>query len=637
MADQFTSVQWEDGENISHSISNNTGADKTQTQPNVHSDGESINQSTPTSSSPIGNNSILNDNQREENPFGILRNSSKNTLGLENNSKELEGSGLITQTMILGSETETTQTTSHDNANEEQLKSEQASLGSIGHLNGPTKGDEYSASTSQTNETFNAVTEPLHFKLIVEVTDPVTEHEGSNTFTNYHLKVETDSKKLSSTNYTIVRRYSDFDTLFKCLSYDFPTVLIPPLPNKQRLEYIKGGRFTEEFVVKRCNSLNIFMQRVTKHEILRNSDVLMIFLENSQYWHTYKSNLNFNETNITHANSGVEGFTEFLMNSFKKPTMESKYTKNFKEIESQRIKLQENLNKIDKIYGKVINKQESISKELNGIGDEFNKLTILLNNDFNGKFREEENLDKGTKELVMQFKVFSENLKKVGGNYHDLNKYIEFNYINGLKDLEHYLISLGNLIKLKDNKIIDYEMLNNYFEKTVTEKENLENGGSLTSTTEGTISYLSRKFETLTGLKNTSPPNDPHLSTNDSTNKSLIDDRIRKLNSRIELLEKERENAKQVYTRYELDLLKEWNQFKSIKDYEIVESLGHLSDQYIKLYSESYEKWEKLQLNDTKLEMPNKLTDEGKEEYFGNNVVLQNDEEIKNMLHGVEL
>lgn len=42
-------------------------------------------------------------------------------------------------------------------------------------------------------------------------------------------------------------------------------------------------------------------------------------------------------------------------------------------------------------------------------------------------------------------------------------------------------------------------------------------------------------------------------------------------------------------------------------------------------------------MNDTKLEMPNKLTDEGKEEYFGNNVVLQNDEEIKNMLHGVEL
>ncbi|ODQ44464.1 hypothetical protein PICMEDRAFT_56077 [Pichia membranifaciens NRRL Y-2026] len=464
----------------------------------------------------------------------------------------------------------------------------------------------------------------VHYHLEISVTNPVVEHEGSASFTIYHINIETNNPRLTKSKYTVVRRYSDFDILHQCLSFDHPTLLIPPLPNKQRLEYIKGGRFTDEFVSKRCNSLEIFINRVIKHPVLLKSEVLMIFLEDSDYWSTYKSNLHLNESNsIVHTNPSVEGVTDFLMNSFKKPHVESKYSKNFKEIEHQRLNLQDNLNKVDRIYSKVVNKQDSISRELNSFGDEFNKLTILLNNDFNGKYREENQLDDETKVLVNEFRTFSENLKKSGSYYNDLNQFIEFKYLNNLKDLEHYLIALGNLIKLKDYKVLDYEMLNNYLEKATAERENLIRGGSLTSTTEGTISFLSRKLESLTGLRGSS------LLPSSAS--------IEKLNSRISLLEREKVQAKQVYEQFEKDLVDEWSQFQKVKDDEISQSLNELSEEYTRLYSKSYEDWNAFKLNKEGIKLQNKLDDDARSKYFSANAVIKNDEEIKELLHEMKI
>lgn len=686
MSDEFTSVQWDSEHNTTGYINPEHNHVESHTPANEEDSNSSH--------SNIGNISYGKENIHSSScESDILPH-------LQDNNS-LEGSGLITQTMILGSQSETGMFAAdsiqenNDNSDDDEQSDNNASISALPEANRASveygtepeqdpgleqaskqtqkqmtaseentrqiqeQKQEHNLEVRQEHEQSDATddgnkssiinsskenkreTYNTHYTTEVTVTDPITEHDGSNSFTVYHLNISTNNPKFTKQKYTIVRRYSDFDALFKCLTFDYPSLLIPPLPNKQRLEYIKGGRFTEEFILKRCNSLNLFINRIIEHPVLSQSDVLTIFLNSNEYWNTYKLNLNFGDINsiIHHPNSSVENVTDFLMNSFKKPHVESKYNQNFKEIDHQRLKLQENLNKIDKIYSKVILKQDDISKELCSFGDEFNKLSILLNNDFDGKYRSEDELDGETKEIVQQFKAFSQNLKKSGSYYNDLNKFIEFNYLNDLKDLEHYLLSLGNLIKLKDYKVLDYEMLNNYYEKSVQEKQNLENGGSLTSTTEGTISFLSKKLESLTGLRGSSSSNGngSDASSGHTNSSSLVNERINKLQAKIELLEKEKRIAKDVYENFEVDLLKEWSQFKRVKNEEIANSLKNLSNAYTKLYSDSFKDWNAFHCTTQGLNIENKLNSETKKDYFDNSPVLKNDKEIKDLLQSMDI
>ena len=651
MTDEFSSIQW-DNKNSVQDITSSTDEHSVDAEPTENS-------------ADIKAGEETNTNGDEGSAIAQLQNKSTSTLPKESHDdpddKYLEGSGLITQTMILGAQEDDQEATKSKTIFQGEQGTADTTANSTNNMSVSTEVENASNANANTSVNANQMKlSDVHYKLEISVTNPVVEHEGSASFTIYHINIETNNPRLTKSKYTVVRRYSDFDILHQCLSFDHPTLLIPPLPNKQRLEYIKGGRFTDEFVSKRCNSLDIFINRVIKHPVLSKSEVLMIFLEDSDYWSTYKSNLHLNESNsIVHSNPSVEGVTDFLMNSFKKPHVESKYSKNFKEIDHQRLNLQDNLNKVDRIYSKVVNKQDSISRELNSFGDEFNKLTILLNNDFNGKYREENQLDDETKVLVSEFRTFSENLKKSGSYYNDLNQFIEFKYLNNLKDLEHYLIALGNLIKLKDYKVLDYEMLNNYLEKATAERENLIRGGSLTSTTEGTISFLSKKLESLTGLRGSSllPSSASSASTTTSRNvpasngtgtdsstatdisntSVLVNERIEKLNSRISLLEREKVQAKQVYEQFEKDLVDEWSQFQKIKDDEISQSLNELSEEYTRLYSKSYDDWNAFKLNKEGIKLQNKLDDDARDKYFSANAVIKNDEEIKELLQEMEI
>ncbi|GAV28767.1 hypothetical protein PMKS-002242 [Pichia membranifaciens] len=651
MTDEFSSIQW-DNKNSVQDITGSTDEHSVDAEPTENS-------------ADIKAGEETNMNGEEGSTIAQLQNKSTSTLPNESHDdpddKYLEGSGLITQTMILGAQEDDQDANKNKTIFQGEQETADTTANSTNNMSMSTEVDNASNANANTSVNANQMKpSDVRYKLEISVNNPVVEHEGSASFTIYHINIETNNPRLTKSKYTVVRRYSDFDILHQCLSFDHPTLLIPPLPNKQRLEYIKGGRFTDEFVSKRCNSLDIFINRVIKHPVLSKSEVLMIFLEDSDYWSTYKSNLHLNESNsIVHSNPSVEGVTDFLMNSFKKPHVESKYSKNFKEIDHQRLNLQDNLNKVDRIYSKVVNKQDSISRELNSFGDEFNKLTILLNNDFNGKYREENQLDDETKVLVSEFRTFSENLKKSGSYYNDLNQFIEFKYLNNLKDLEHYLIALGNLIKLKDYKVLDYEMLNNYLEKATAERENLIRGGSLTSTTEGTISFLSKKLESLTGLRGSSllPSSASSASTTNSRNvpasigtgtdssaatdisntSVLVNERIEKLNSRISLLEREKVQAKQVYEQFEKDLVDEWSQFQKIKDDEISQSLNELSEEYTRLYSKSYDDWNAFKLNKEGIKLQNKLDDDARDKYFSANAVIKNDEEIKELLQEMEI
>lgn len=70
------------------------------------------------------------------------------------------------------------------------------------------------------------------------------------------------------------RRFSDFIWLREQLLRVYPGTLVPPLPDKKFF-----GRFSENFVEKRREALERFLNKCTVHRQLRGADALRFFLE----------------------------------------------------------------------------------------------------------------------------------------------------------------------------------------------------------------------------------------------------------------------------------------------------------------------------------------------------------------------
>jgi len=461
------------------------------------------------------------------------------------------------------------------------------------------------------------------------VDSPLTEHEGTNSFVSYRIQVSTDIKWFTKKTFQVRRRYSDFFFLYQCLVSDFPTLLVPPLPDKKRMEYIKGGRFSEEFTSKRAVSLSIFLHRVCSHPIMKKSDVLRVFLADTVHWNAYRANLKVSAVgSLDASNSASQNFetvTEFIMNSFAKPTLDNVNKKEFVEIENRITHLQQNLSQINRIYSKVLERQNSISEDMVKFGSEFGKLARVLGNDIDGSHQKAEDMDQETRQCDFQLKKFAASLTKTSQYMQNLNQGIDNRYITSLVDLEHYITQLKKLIKVKNDKAIDYEMLSQYLDKAKAEKQNLINGGSLTSTTEGTITFLTKKLESLTGISGARAGN-------------VTNERIEKLDKRIDLLEKEKANAEKVYKRYEKDILSESEFFTKMKNEEVSSALADLEKLYLKFYTNAQNSMEGLDnatTNNGKQLFPDKLSEDG--EFFSKSKAAQNEErissDVQNMKH----
>lgn len=75
-------------------------------------------------------------------------------------------------------------------------------------------------------------------------------------------------------NWTIKRRYSDFESLRNILVKLYPGILLPPLPNKK----VGSRRFEDDFIEKRRNSLQKFMNLILANEVLKSCEIVYVFL-----------------------------------------------------------------------------------------------------------------------------------------------------------------------------------------------------------------------------------------------------------------------------------------------------------------------------------------------------------------------
>ena len=70
------------------------------------------------------------------------------------------------------------------------------------------------------------------------------------------------------------RRYNHFDWLHERLEEKYPNICIPPLPDKA----LKGN-FEEDFIMKRKSQLELWLNRLSSHPVISESEVFIHFLQ----------------------------------------------------------------------------------------------------------------------------------------------------------------------------------------------------------------------------------------------------------------------------------------------------------------------------------------------------------------------
>lgn len=395
-----------------------------------------------------------------------------------------------------------------------------------------------------------------HFNLEITVTDPqkrTGEGGTSTSYVSYQISTKTEDPayhdgKPNMNNIIVVhRRYSDLLLLHDVLANDYPTCIIPPLPDKKVFQYISGDRFSQKFTQKRSHSLQNFLRRISLHPTLSQSSILKMFLTSND-WDTYRRSI------IDNLPSNKEEVTDAFMNAFKSVNIQSD---EFIEIKERSDKLDHTITKLDKIFHKVVKKNDSISEDYVKLGTALEELSELVTGE--------------NDELAKNLKTFQEGIVQLSYLINDLNKYLDYDYLVDLKDIEHYIESMRQLIKLKDQKQIDYEQLNEYLTKSIKEKDDLIAGY-------GGSNFFTNKLEEFAGI----------------SQEASHRDKITKLEERITSLDGELENAKKIADGFEQETLKEIAQFESVKAKELKDTLDELADENIKFYEKMLQTWTKV-------------------------------------------
>src|SRR3954465_9220529 len=157
---------------------------------------------------------------------------------------------------------------------------------------------------------------------------------------NIQPRLQSDFQSFQKPEFSVRRRFTDFVFLWKQLSKEYPACAVPPLPDKHKMEYVRGDRFGTDFTQRRANSLNRFLPRLTLHPVLRRSAILILFLESSDWNATMRSRPQRGSSRDEQASGVFDNFTDTFINAF---TKVHKPDKRFIEVKEKSDKLDEDL------------------------------------------------------------------------------------------------------------------------------------------------------------------------------------------------------------------------------------------------------------------------------------------------------
>lgn len=377
------------------------------------------------------------------------------------------------------------------------------------------------------------------------------------------MALQTDFKSFQKSDFTVRRRFTDFYFLYKTLYREYPACAVPPLPDKHKMEYVRGDRFGPEFTNRRAWSLHRFLRRLTLHPVFRRAPLLAVFLE-SPDWNAHmrlRSSRNSQPTSSEASGGGIfDNFTDSFVNAF---TKVHKPDRRFIEVREKADKLDEDLSHVEKIVARVSRRESDLETDYNELATQFRSLVHLEPN------------------VEVPLQIFSASVEETGRGMKTLKDHTDQNYLGSLRDMESYIVSLKTLLKTREQKQLDFEALIDYRNKAAAERDSLaSNPASYYASnplTSSPASFIRSKMEDMRGV-------DHEQSRRE---------RVRKLELRIEELTHEVDSAKTMSEMFDEEVVREVTDFERIKAAEFRDTMGDFGEKHIDFYQGVINTWER--------------------------------------------
>lgn len=365
--------------------------------------------------------------------------------------------------------------------------------------------------------------------------------------------VQSDYQSFQKPDFSVRRRFTDFVFLWKQLTKEYPQCAVPPLPDKHKMEYVRGDRFGPDFTQRRAHSLHRFLKRLSLHPVLRRAMLLITFLE-SPDWNQHMKGRSSRAASGSEPGGGfVDAIAESLVNTF---TKVHKPDKRFIEVSERAGKLTEDLNNVEKVTVRVARRQADLEQDYADLATQCQKLTAL------------------EPAVESTLTSFAASVTTTAQGFKAIKEHTDQNYLTSLRDMDAYILALRNLLRTREAKQLDFEALSEYLAKSAADRDSLasQQGAGL-----GASGFLRSKVEDFRGIDH------------DQARRS----RVRKLEVEIERLTGEVESSRKATEAFDEHTVKEVADFERIKTAEFKDTLGDLAEAHVEFFQGTIETWEK--------------------------------------------
>ncbi|KAI9249136.1 hypothetical protein BDA99DRAFT_524084 [Phascolomyces articulosus] len=307
--------------------------------------------------------------------------------------------------------------------------------------------DPPTPSTSEPNHNSNANS------MVIRVEDPqkqsATVVQG---FISYLVTTETNVETFSSSRpRSVRRRYQDFIWLHVALELEYPICVVPPLPEKHRLGYLNGERFSPEFLERRRWGLQWFLNRVANHPVLQKAQSTRIFLESDDFKNDKRA---IQSTKAVEKPSFFDTLGDVLMNAFatvKKPDQR------FLDMQDYVDKLEDNILTIEKLYSRISQRQTGLIRDYTSFAWSIREISAMESS------------------ITMPLRQFAETTETYGKYMKEMNSTEELLFMNDLHELLAYCHAVKDILQKRDESQIDFEELSTYLQRAIEERDKIAN------------------------------------------------------------------------------------------------------------------------------------------------------------------
>ena len=258
---------------------------------------------------------------------------------------------------------------------------------------------------------------------------------------------------------------------------------------------------------------------------------------------------------VATSSSLVERFQDWGINLFKAP---HKPDKRFVEVKEKADKLDEDVGHVDKAVSKVARREADLEADYMELAMQFRKLV---------------NMEPGVADSLTSF---ASSVETTSQGWKGLRDATDQDYLGSLRDMSSYVASLRALLKVREQKQLDFEGLTDYLNRSANERDLLASQRGAPTLSSGPTSYIRSKMEDFRGV-------DQEQSRRD---------RLRRTEMDIERLTREVEEAKRTTEAFDEQVVQETAEFERIKACEFKDTLNNLADAEMVFWQSTIDTWE---------------------------------------------